>query len=93
MYFLQEGSVNGAVALPYNNTDMIDSYQTLDSPAYQDFRAEAEHHRQLRQECFSKAQDAYRRGMKPVASFYAQQVIKNSSQNLYKCNLGENISF
>lgn len=48
-------------------------YQGLDDPDYHDFRAEASMHYRLRQELYQKAQEAYRRGMKNVASFYSQQ--------------------
>ena len=49
-------------------------YQTMDDPGYQDFRAETSIHYKLRAECFQKAQEAFRRGLKQVASFYSQQV-------------------
>ncbi|XP_076347796.1 NEDD4-binding protein 2-like [Tachypleus tridentatus] len=40
---------------------------------FRDLRAEADLHHHLRNECFQKAREAYRRGMKAVASFYSQQ--------------------
>ncbi|XP_013787290.1 NEDD4-binding protein 2-like, partial [Limulus polyphemus] len=40
---------------------------------FKDLRAEANLHQHLRNECFQKAREAYRRGMKAVASFYSQQ--------------------
>ncbi|XP_069681044.1 NEDD4-binding protein 2-like isoform X2 [Periplaneta americana] len=36
------------------------------------YRAEASRHYQLRNECFHKAQDAYRKGLTSVASYYSQ---------------------
>ncbi|XP_078402666.1 NEDD4-binding protein 2 [Cetorhinus maximus] len=48
-------------------------FQDAEFPDYEDFRAEAVLHRRKQQECFSKAAEAHRRGMKPVATFYAQQ--------------------
>ncbi len=56
-----------------NGADIQDSYQTLEDPNYQDYRAEASMHYKLRHECFQKAQEAYRRGMKGAAAFYSQQ--------------------
>ena len=52
---------------------MQSEFQTYTDPDYQDFRAEATMHYNLRHECFQKAQEAHRRGMKDVASFYSQQ--------------------
>ncbi|XP_078072540.1 NEDD4-binding protein 2 [Mustelus asterias] len=49
------------------------AFQDAEFPDYEDFRAEAVLHRRKQQECFSKAAEAHRRGMKPVAVFYAQQ--------------------
>lgn len=40
---------------------------------YDTFRAEALMHYELRDECFRKAQEAFQRGLKPVAAFYSQQ--------------------
>ncbi|XP_028657793.1 NEDD4-binding protein 2 [Erpetoichthys calabaricus] len=48
-------------------------YQDTVDPDYDDYRAEAFIHRLKQQECFSKAAEAYRRGMKDVATYYAQQ--------------------
>ncbi|GCB74950.1 hypothetical protein scyTo_0018927, partial [Scyliorhinus torazame] len=48
-------------------------FQDAEFPDYEDFRAEAVLHRRKQQECFSKAAEAHRRDMKPVAVFYAQQ--------------------
>ncbi|XP_069487873.1 NEDD4-binding protein 2 isoform X2 [Ambystoma mexicanum] len=48
-------------------------FQDLEDPEYADFRTEAFLHRSKQQECFRKAAEAYRRGMKEVATFYAQQ--------------------
>lgn len=63
--------------------EMIDSYsyrlkvkkefQSSENPEYEDFRGEANLHYRLRLECFQKAQEAYRRGMKQVANFYSNQ--------------------
>lgn len=49
-------------------------YQDGVEPEYEDYRGEANLHFRLRQECFQKAREAYRRGLKQVASFYSQQV-------------------
>lgn len=49
------------------------SFQDIADPEYADFRTEAFLHRSKQQECFRKAAEAYRRGMKEVATFYAQQ--------------------
>ncbi|XP_021340102.1 uncharacterized protein LOC110441305 isoform X2 [Mizuhopecten yessoensis] len=49
------------------------AYQEHEDPDYDDFRAEANIHHRLRHECFLKAQEAYRRGMRDVASFYSRQ--------------------
>ncbi|XP_033743173.1 LOW QUALITY PROTEIN: NEDD4-binding protein 2-like [Pecten maximus] len=49
------------------------AYQEHEDPDYDDFRAEANIHHRLRHECFQKAQEAYRRGMRDVASFYSKQ--------------------
>ncbi|KFQ36674.1 NEDD4-binding protein 2, partial [Mesitornis unicolor] len=48
-------------------------FQDFEYPQYEDLRAEAFCHQQKRQECFRKAGEAYRMGMKPVAAFYAHQ--------------------
>ncbi|XP_074848737.1 NEDD4-binding protein 2 isoform X2 [Carettochelys insculpta] len=48
-------------------------FQDIEYPGYNDFRAEAFLHQQKKQECLKKAEEAYRMGMKPVATFYAQQ--------------------
>ncbi|KAJ8281312.1 hypothetical protein GJAV_G00066080 [Gymnothorax javanicus] len=48
-------------------------FQDTQDPDYEDFRTEATLQRRKQQECFSKAAEAYRQGMKDVASFYAQQ--------------------
>ncbi|XP_048797387.1 NEDD4-binding protein 2 isoform X4 [Lagopus muta] len=48
-------------------------FQEYEYPQYDDFRAEAFHHQQKRQECLKKAGEAYHMGMKPVAAFYARQ--------------------
>ncbi|XP_053886011.1 NEDD4-binding protein 2 isoform X1 [Malaclemys terrapin pileata] len=49
------------------------AFQDIEYPGYDDFRAEAFLHQQKKQECLKKAEEAYRMGMKPVATFYAQQ--------------------
>ncbi|CAI9600370.1 unnamed protein product [Staurois parvus] len=54
--------------------DLGDRYfQDLDSPEYDDFRAEALLYHQKQQESYRKAAEAHNRGMKQVAAFYAQQ--------------------
>ncbi|KAL3879118.1 hypothetical protein ACJMK2_031430 [Sinanodonta woodiana] len=63
--------------------EMLDSYpyqpkvtkdfQEPEGTDYEDYRGEAHIHFRLRHECFQKAQEAYKRGMKQVASFYSQQ--------------------
>lgn len=62
-----------AAAAPVEEEDEAD-YQTMDDPGYQDFRAETSIHYKLRAECFRKAQEAFSRGLKQVASFYSRQV-------------------
>ncbi|XP_060680660.1 NEDD4-binding protein 2 isoform X1 [Hemiscyllium ocellatum] len=57
----------------FKEMDNERTFQDAEFPNYEDFRAEAVLHRRKQQECFSKAAEAYRRGMKPVATFYAQQ--------------------
>nr|XP_006001549.1 PREDICTED: NEDD4-binding protein 2 isoform X2 [Latimeria chalumnae] len=49
------------------------AFQDIEYPNYDDFRAEAFLHYHKQQECLKKADEAYRRGMKQVATFYAQQ--------------------
>ena len=49
-------------------------YQDGAEPEYEDYRGEANLHYRLRHECFQKAREAYRRGLKQVATFYSQQV-------------------
>eukprot|EP00062_Callorhinchus_milii_P005059 gi/632944116/ref/XP_007887323.1/ PREDICTED: NEDD4-binding protein 2 isoform X1 [Callorhinchus milii] len=48
-------------------------FQDIEYPDYVDFRAEASVHRRKQQECFSKAAEAHQRGLKEVATHYAQQ--------------------
>ncbi|XP_060570620.1 uncharacterized protein LOC132728916 [Ruditapes philippinarum] len=48
-------------------------YQDGMEPEYEDYRGEANLHFRLRHECFQKAREAHRRGLKQVASFYSQQ--------------------
>lgn len=55
--------------------DLIEQhYQDTEDPEYEDFRAEACLHRRKQLESFSKAAEAFRRGQKEIASFYAEQV-------------------
>uniref|UniRef100_UPI00398EF7F9 NEDD4-binding protein 2 isoform X3 n=1 Tax=Pristiophorus japonicus TaxID=55135 RepID=UPI00398EF7F9 len=49
------------------------AFQDVEYSDYEDFRAEAVLHRRKQQEFFSKAAEAHLRGMKVVATFYAQQ--------------------
>ncbi|KAE8629428.1 hypothetical protein XENTR_v10000484 [Xenopus tropicalis] len=48
-------------------------YQDFECPEYDDFRAEAFLYRRKQQECYRKASEAHSRGMKQVATYYAQQ--------------------
>ncbi|XP_053560013.1 NEDD4-binding protein 2 [Bombina bombina] len=48
-------------------------FQDFEYPEYDDFRAEAFLYRKKQQESFRKAEEAYNRGMKQVATYYAQQ--------------------
>lgn len=41
---------------------------------YHILRQESYVHHRMRSECFEKAQEAYRRGMREVAIFYSQEV-------------------
>ena len=69
-----------------------DPVQVLEDPQYQDLRAEASTHYRLRHECFQKAQEAHRRGLKAVACFYSQQV--SLTANVIRTILGsENTDF
>ncbi|MBN3326108.1 N4BP2 protein, partial [Atractosteus spatula] len=54
-------------------TEAAGLFQDTEDPDYDDFRAEAILQHRKQQECFSKAAEAYRQGMKDVATFYAQQ--------------------
>ncbi|XP_075715467.1 NEDD4-binding protein 2 [Rhinoderma darwinii] len=49
------------------------SFQDLEYPDYDDFRAEAFLYHQKQQESFRKAAEAHNRGMTQVAAYYAQQ--------------------
>ncbi|XP_061535547.1 NEDD4-binding protein 2 isoform X1 [Phycodurus eques] len=49
------------------------NYQDIEDPEYKDFRAEASLQRSRQLESFSKAAEAYKQGLKEVASFYANQ--------------------
>ncbi|XP_075423817.1 NEDD4-binding protein 2-like isoform X2 [Ascaphus truei] len=48
-------------------------YQDIDYPEYDDFRAEAFLYNKKQQESLRKAEEAHHRGMKQVATYYAQQ--------------------
>ncbi|KAL4230773.1 NEDD4-binding protein 2 [Mactra antiquata] len=61
-------------------------YQDGVDPEYEDYRGEANLHHRLRQECFMKAREAYRRGLKQVASFYSQQGHQHT-QKLKEANM------
>ena len=50
------------------------SFQTLESPTYRDYRAEAFQHYKLRDDCFKKAALAFSNKQGQLAQFYAQQV-------------------
>ncbi|XP_076117136.1 uncharacterized protein LOC143084941 isoform X2 [Mytilus galloprovincialis] len=50
-----------------------DAQSVRPSVDYEEFRGEANLHYRLRHECFQKAQEAHRRGMRQVASFYSNQ--------------------
>ncbi|CAG2187103.1 N4BP2 [Mytilus edulis] len=50
-----------------------DAQTVRPSVDYEEFRGEANLHYRLRHECFQKAQEAHRRGMRQVASFYSEQ--------------------
>lgn len=49
-------------------------FQDEEYPDNENYRVEAALHRRKQQDCFSKAAEAYRRDMKAVATYYAQQV-------------------
>ncbi|XP_072262399.1 NEDD4-binding protein 2 isoform X1 [Pyxicephalus adspersus] len=58
----------------FDKEDLSERYfQDLESPEYQDFRAEAILYHQKQQESYRKAAEAHNRGMKQVATYYAQQ--------------------
>ena len=69
--YLQERQIAAVTSV---DEEDVEEYQTMDDPGYQDFRAETSIHYQLRKECFQKAQEAFRRGLRQVATFYSQQV-------------------
>lgn len=48
-------------------------FQDVEYPDNENYRVEAALHRRKQQDCFSKAAEAYRRDMKAVATYYAQQ--------------------
>ena len=73
IFFCDQERQMAAAAAPVEEEDEAD-YQTMDDPGYQDFRAETSIHYKLRAECFRKAQEAFSRGLKQVASFYSRQV-------------------
>ncbi|XP_046561488.1 uncharacterized protein LOC124270515 [Haliotis rubra] len=50
--------------------EYLDAAENMD---YDNIRGEANIHHNMRNECFQKAQEAFRRCMKDVASFYSQQ--------------------
>ncbi|XP_076467989.1 uncharacterized protein LOC143298872 [Babylonia areolata] len=50
----------------------VDAFSQPDQD-YQEIRQEALLHSYMRKECFQKAHDAHRRGMRDVANFYSQQ--------------------
>lgn len=51
-----------------------DKTQDPEEVSYASLRAEACLHYELRKECFTKAKEAYSRGLLAAASYYAQQV-------------------
>ncbi|XP_061183888.1 NEDD4-binding protein 2-like [Saccostrea echinata] len=89
--------------------EMIDSYtyhpkvkneyQSAENPEYEDIRGEANLHYRLRHECFQKAQEAYRRGMKQVAQFYSNQghlhtkKIKEANENAAQMILSRRVEY
>ena len=70
LFYLQERQV---AAVTCADEEDVEEYQTMDDPGYQDFRAETSIHYQLRKECFQKAQEAFRRGLRQVAAFYSNR--------------------
>nr|XP_033802986.1 NEDD4-binding protein 2 isoform X2 [Geotrypetes seraphini] len=48
-------------------------FQDIETPDYEDLRAEALLHRKKQLECFRKAAEAHQRGLMGAATFYAQQ--------------------
>ncbi|XP_062616217.1 NEDD4-binding protein 2-like [Saccostrea cucullata] len=89
--------------------EMIDSYtyrpkvkkeyQSAENPEYEDIRGEANLHYRLRHECFQKAQEAFRRGMKQVAHFYSNQghlhtkKIKEANENAAQMILSRRVEY
>ena len=55
---------------------MDGNYQSLYDPSYQDYRAEAQTHFELRTECIKKAALAYNKRQGELAKIYADQVRK-----------------
>ncbi|XP_067663295.1 NEDD4-binding protein 2-like [Haliotis asinina] len=57
----------------HQETGAVEYQDAAGSMDYDNIRGEANIHHNMRNECFQKAQEAFRRGMKDVASFYSQQ--------------------
>ena len=55
-------------------TDVDGNFQSMDDPSYQDYRAEAQMHFELRSECIKKAALAYNKRQGELAKIYADQV-------------------
>lgn len=59
--------------VPITVPKIIRDAQSVSNVDYEEFRGEANLHYRLRHECFQKAQEYHRKGMKQVSSFYSQQ--------------------
>lgn len=66
--------------------DTYEDYDDIVDAGFEDYRGEATLHHKLRQECFQKAQEAYRKGLKQVASFYSNQG-HSHTQKLKEANM------
>ncbi|TRY81490.1 hypothetical protein DNTS_033319 [Danionella cerebrum] len=58
---------------PKDGEAVAAQFQDSEDPEYEDFRTEATLQRRQQIECFNKAAEAHRQGLKDVAFFYAQQ--------------------
>ena len=68
------GFTNCPFEIPDFQTDVDGNFQSLQDPSYQDYRAEAQTHFELRTESIKKAALAYSKKQGELAKIYADQV-------------------